>query len=238
VSETRLSLLRGFELEHEGAPVYLPHSAERVLAFVALHRRRMLRAYVSGVLWTDHTQEAANASLRTALWRMRRPFALIEASSSHVSLVPSVSVDLHRMSAAAHNLTAGVVDEDAVDELLEVGELLPDWYEDWVVIERERFRQRRLNALEALCDSRTRQGRYAEAVDAGLSAVVGEPLRESTHRALMRAHLAQGNRSEALRQYLLCRKLLREQLGVRPTVETEQLRARCELAEGLRTTSV
>jgi DNA-binding SARP family transcriptional activator len=98
-----------------------------------------------------------------------------------------------------------------------------DWYDDWVILARERFRQARLHALEALCLSLASSGRYAEAAEAGLAAVAGEPLRESAHRALIQAHLAQGNPGEAIRQYRLCRRLLHEQLGLEPSPQLDEL---------------
>ncbi|HEX2156656.1 MAG TPA: bacterial transcriptional activator domain-containing protein, partial [Actinomycetes bacterium] len=97
------------------------------------------------------------------------------------------------------------------------GDLLPDWYEDWVVLERERLRQLRLHALEALCARLTGAGRFGAAVQAGLAAVAGEPLRESAHRTLIRAHLAEGNPGEAVRQYHLYRRLLTDELAIEPS---------------------
>jgi DNA-binding SARP family transcriptional activator len=95
--------------------------------------------------------------------------------------------------------------------------LLPACYDEWVLTERERFRQLRLHALEALCDRLTARGRYGEAIDAGLAAVCAEPLRESGHRAVIKAHLAEGNNAEARRQYETYRKVLRDELGVEPS---------------------
>jgi DNA-binding SARP family transcriptional activator len=236
VTGTQLDLLRGFELRHNGDPVGLPLGAQRVVAFLAIHRRAVQRAFVAGTLWIDYSQEAANANLRTTLWRLRRPpCVLVDATPSRLSLAPSVDVDLHRVIAVAQRLAFDrcVVPPEEVPELTLAGELLPDWYDDWVVIERERFRQVRLHALEALCEWLSMQSQYALAVDAGLAAVAGEPLRESAHRAVMRAHLAEGNRVEALRQYRLCRRLLHEQLGLEPTTETELLRDRCEHGDGV-----
>jgi DNA-binding SARP family transcriptional activator len=63
----------------------------------------------------------------------------------------------------------------------------------------------------------TADGRFAEAVEAGLAAVDGEPLRESAHRALIAVYLAEGNPGEALRQYRFFRQLLDEQLGLEPS---------------------
>ena len=64
--------------------------------------------------------------------------------------------------------------------------MLPACYDDWVLVQRDRFRQLRLHALEALCERLTASGRYGEAIDAGLAAVCAEPLRESSHRVLIR----------------------------------------------------
>ena len=121
-------------------------------------------------------------------------------------------------------------DED-IDELMLAGDVLPDWYDDWIVIQRERFRQARLHALR-LRRTLVHRGRYESAIDVGLAAVAGEPLRESAHRAVILVHLAEGNRSEALRQYELCRRLLKEQLGLEPSPETERLRAQCGARDG------
>jgi DNA-binding SARP family transcriptional activator len=229
---TRLSLLHGVELTHDGTVMSLPPSAQRLLVFLALQRGRVLRSYVAGVLWIDFSQDAANASLRTTLWRLRRPACpLVEASASHVALAPEVAVDLHDVTVFTERVLLGDgrhIDPRQLLELLQAGELLPDWYDDWVVIERERFRQQRLHALEAICDKLVSEGRYALAVETGLTAIALEPLRESTHRSVMRAHLAEGNRNEALRQYRLCRRLLQEQLGLEPSQDTELLRVRCD----------
>jgi len=215
--------------------VRLAPSAQRLVAFLALQRRAVQRIYVAGTLWVDSSQEAANASLRTALWRVRRPhLRLVEASATHLALSSTVIVDLHETAAVAHRVTrqGATVEETDLDELALAGELLPDWYEDWVVLERERFRQMRLHALEALCNELASQGRYGEAVEAGLAAVAAEPLRESAHRAVMRAHLAEQNRGEALRQYAAFERLLREQLGLEPSLEMEKLREQCRAGDG------
>jgi DNA-binding SARP family transcriptional activator len=102
-------------------------------------------------------------------------------------------------------------------------DLLPDWTDDWVMIERERLRQLRLHALETLCDRLAEARRFGESVQAGLAAVRAEPLRESAQRSLIRAYLAEGNQGEAIRQYRAFRQLLLEELGVAPSRELEEL---------------
>jgi len=80
-----------------------------------------------------------------------------------------------------------------------------------------------LHALDTLCERLTTGGRLEEALEAGLCAVAAEPLRESAHRAVVRVHLEEGNTAEAIRQYRLCRRLLKEQLGVEPSPRMLQL---------------
>ena len=96
-------------------------------------------------------------------------------------------------------------------------DLLPDWDEEWLVFERERIRQQRLRALEQLCRRHTDDARFGQAILAGLMAVDAEPLRESAQRVLIAAHLAEGNRFEAIRQFHSYESVLMDDLGVRPS---------------------
>jgi len=198
---------------------------QRVVAFIALCRQPRQRAYIAGCLWLDTPDERAQANLRSALWRLRRGgYPLIKATASQLQLDPAVEVDLHEAEVLAERTL-----EDAGGSALDVdlsafdGDLLPDWYDEWVLLERERFRQLRLRALDALCERLTCAGRHREAIEVGHAAVAAEPLRESTHRALVRVHLAEGNAGEAIRQYRLFRHLLSEQLGLTPSARMEAL---------------
>jgi len=224
---TSVKLLHSFELRHGSTRVLLPPGAQRLLAFLALDGGTLTRAYVAGSLWIDSSQEAAHANLRTALWRLRRVSCpLVDSTATHLSLAPGVIVDLHSAREAARHAACAGPDfgEEQLERVLSAGELLPDWYDDWLVIGREQFRQARLHALEALCGSLTRAGHFGKAIEVGLAAVAGEPLRESAHRAVMRAHLAEGNRHEAARQYELCRRALAP-LGLAPSPETHAVAA-------------
>jgi DNA-binding SARP family transcriptional activator len=97
------------------------------------------------------------------------------------------------------------------------------WYDDWVLSEAEDWRQLRLHALEALADRLTAIGRWGEAADAAGAAVRAEPLRESANAALIRVHLAEGNQSEAVRQFDRYRALLDAELGLEPTPRLRRL---------------
>jgi DNA-binding SARP family transcriptional activator len=89
--------------------------------------------------------------------------------------------------------------------------------------EREQLRQLRLHTLEWLCDRLSALGRHGQGIQAGLAAVAGDPLRESAWRALIRAHLAEGNRNEALRCQQAFRRRLADELGAAPTAEFDLL---------------
>jgi DNA-binding SARP family transcriptional activator len=219
-------LLGGFEVSWDEGPVVLPGSARRLLAFLALHPKPIERMMVAGTLWIDATERHSCASLRSALWRLHQPgLELVEVDGSLLRLAPEISVDSHELAARARRLLDADAPCDARD-LSIAGmdeDLLPDWYDEWVVIEREALRQLRLHALESLADRLTVRDRVGEALQAGLAAVRAEPLRESAHRAVMRAHIAEGNYVEALRQYEGYKQLVGEELAISPSPLMEQM---------------
>jgi DNA-binding SARP family transcriptional activator len=206
-----LRLLGGFELTALGEPVPLPLSAQRLVAFLGLADGPLQRSHVGGSLWPDKPEDRAMANLRAALWRVRQPgIDLVDAVGTRLALHADVQVDVRRIRRPT---TIEPGDVAALGE-----ELLPDWYEDdWVIVERERIRHVQLRALEGACRSLSERADYAGAVDAGLRLVAAEPLRESSHRALIAAHLAEGNVGEAVRQFEACVHLVRAELGVEPS---------------------
>jgi DNA-binding SARP family transcriptional activator len=227
-------LLDGFALVSDGERVALPLSAQRLIAFLALHDQPLQRVYVAGKLWLQSTDERAFANLRSAIWRTNQSVRrLVFATTSQLCLFDDVTVDLRQAVARASRLVDGSADEDELSGGASplTGELLPDWYDDWVLIERERHRQLVLHALDALAARLTRLGRFGEAVEVALAAIAGEPLRESAHRYLIETHLAEGNPSEALRHFEIYRQLLRDHLDLEPSSRMDELvrRAHAEL---------
>jgi DNA-binding SARP family transcriptional activator len=223
-NRTILKLLDGFELVCGGRSIALPLSAQRLVAFVGLHRGPLIRSYVAGSLWLDLPEDSADARLCSTLRRLHRQGArVIESNEQHLALASGVVVDLRESEALAQRLLSAAGDDLDVGPSALGGDVLPGWDQDWVAYERERFRQLRLNALDALCERLTDAGRTDLALDAGLAAIASEPLRESSHRAVIRAHLAGGDLAEAIRQYRLCRRLLKEHLGLEPSDRTDAL---------------
>ena len=221
-TEFRVRLLNCFEVLVNSRAIPIKIGAQRLVIFLALFNQALPRSYVAGVLWPDVATDRASANLRASIWRIPSPCrSFVDLKARHVGLAPGVSVDYLEAKALAHRLLDCQQSRDADlsrharSELS--SELLPSWYEEWVLVERERFLQLRVHALEAQCERLTVLGRYGEAIDAGLAAVCAEPLRESSHRVLIKAHLAEGNSAEARRQYELCRRVLHDELGVEPS---------------------
>jgi DNA-binding SARP family transcriptional activator len=238
-AQLRLSLLSSFELTSAGDPVSLPMPAQRVLAFIALRERPVLRTHVAETLWLDSTETRACGSLRSALWRLRRPgFELVDVTSGQLQLEPQVAVDVRVLAGWAHSMLDAP--DGAGGELIGMGgvgdrffgDLLPDWYDDWLVVERERLRELRVRALECVCERLTALGKFGSAVEAGLAAVDAEPLRESARRCLIGVYLAEGNQAEAVRGYRAYRDLLHNRLALEPSARMEELIGGLRMAPG------
>jgi DNA-binding SARP family transcriptional activator len=225
----RLTLLGGFALWRGNQEIVVAASGQRLIALLGLHDRPLTRLRAAGTLWPECSTERSLADLRTTLWRVNQSGrAIVTATHSKLALAGNIEVDVLNLVAFTRRLSRAVVELGQIDlEAVSVseltGELLPDWYEEWVQVERESLRQIRLHGLEALATALSKAGRHADAIQAALAAIRMEPFRETAHRTLIEVHLAEGNWSEAWRQFLDCRRLLREELGVEPSESMHQL---------------
>ena len=199
----------------------VPEGSKQLLAFIAVRRRRVERRQAAGTLWPVGDEGRAAGNLRSALWRLRRAgIDLVVADKCALRLSAETLVDLHVMDQWATRLidgTASGPDLALSSFLADALDLLPGWYDDWALMERERIRQRILHALEALSAQLADAGRFANAVEAAMLAISAEPLRETAQRALIHAHLAEGNLAEAHRSYRAYRNLIRDELGIEPS---------------------
>ncbi|WP_258803124.1 AfsR/SARP family transcriptional regulator [Pseudarthrobacter sp. NS4] len=194
-----LRLLGDFRLRLGGTTVDLAPRAEHLLAFLAL-RNDLRRTAVSGQLWPDLDDVQARGCLRSTLWRLPRPdgLPLVAASGDRLYLAAFVQVDILWLRERLDQWLSGEAPPVELGPLS--WDLLPTWYDDWLVLDRERQRQIRLHALERMSAWYVGAERFDSAIEAALQAIAGDPLRESAHRCLIRAHLAEGNVSEARRQ--------------------------------------
>jgi DNA-binding SARP family transcriptional activator len=228
----RLDVLGEFALRVRGAPVAVRRAQQRLLAFLAVSRRPVPRATLSQRLWEAVDDQRGSSALRSNLWRLPR-FAgvpLVTTTSTHVALSDDVVVDLWHRELAAQQLRASGPEALATDSAGSVGshafwteDLLPEWTDDWLVVEQESYRQLRLHALERLSEQLRETGQFGSALTAALAAVRADPLRESAHRQVIAVHLQEGNSAEALRQFHHYRRLLAHELGLPPSPAIREL---------------
>lgn len=225
----QIRLLGGFEVRWRSSPIRLGSGPQRLLAFLALRGGATPRSQAAGTLWPSTTEELATHSLRSVLWKLRRTgIPMVAADRKQLALAPNVEVDF---PVVERELRAVVAESMCCSEfdyqrLAPGADLLPGWDDEWVVLEREGFRQLRLHALEMLSSQLSKSRRFAAAIEAGRFAVQIDPLRESASRAVIDAYIAEGNRIDALRHYEWFRQLLDVEMGLEPSSHIEDSMAR------------
>ena len=219
----RVRLLGSWRLDVDGRGVQVGTREERVTALLAL-RGAQSRAAVAGALWPDSTEARARANLRTSLMRLRGVDEnLVKSGRIHVTLGTHVTVDVWHLLDCLDQVERARrydgLDMRSTLEILDGGELLPGWYDDWVLFERERLHHRRIRAFESLARHLLDIGDASLAISFAEEALVLEPLLESAATLVIRAHLAAGNHSAAITEFQRYRRLLDGELGIPPSRE-------------------
>ncbi len=230
-----IHLFGGIRLERAGEPIAPPssHKARLLLAFLLLHARRWHeRAYLIGLLWPDLPETVARRRLSQALWQVRDVFPFVVAKRQSIRVAPEGEfwADVMAFQQAmreAEQATDRETRAQAWQEMVKLyrGALLPGYYDDWVLLEREHLRDAFLLALEGLVEHHMRFGRYQDALVMAKRLAAEEPMNEGAHRHIIRLCALLGHREEALQQYDLLCKILAEELGTAPGSATEQLMA-------------
>jgi DNA-binding SARP family transcriptional activator len=230
-----LTLLGGFQARLDtGEALGLPtRKAQALLAYLALppgqaHPRDKLAA----LLWGGIREESARASLRQALFSIRKALGAVELEvlrqeGDALSLVPgAIEVDAAVFQQHVAEATAGSLEQAAT---LYRGDLLSGFaldespFEEWLLGERERLRELALEGLARLLAQQRKAGANEAAVQTALRLLTLDPLQEAVHRALMRLYADLGRRGTALRQYQQCVAVLGRELGIEPEAETKTL---------------
>ncbi|WAZ19641.1 SARP family transcriptional regulator [Streptomyces cinnabarinus] len=229
MNAVRLEILGPFELIRAGRSVAVPVGAQRLLALLAVRSEGIHRRAAAEQLWPECPPCRAAANLRSALCQSRKlgPRTVVVCDGHRLALSPSVSVDHGEVCAAARQLLEGGVRTapSDLDRLVEdLGRpLLPGWDDEWLMIERERWDQMRLYALEGLAQHFLALDRYLAAHQAALAATVVDPFRETAHRIAIEVHAAEGNVACAVKHYLEYRRLLQQELRVSPSPRMTEL---------------
>jgi DNA-binding SARP family transcriptional activator len=221
----QLSLLGAWRLRRGSNTVTVASREQRLIACVGLLGCRH-RSFLAGLLWPKSSETQAAGNLRTTVWCISHAFPhLLLTGADTLELHEGVRVDVTALQnhvATLQSQPEARIPDSYLDDLSRA-DLLPGWYDDWVIFEQERLRQLRLSALELMARQQLAAGEPAGAVIAALSAVSIEPLRESAHLLLVQAHLAAGNRAAAVRAYTMFAGRLEAELGVQPSNQLSEL---------------
>ena len=206
---TRVTVLGSFTLTAAGSAVPLGVDARRLVAYLAVHPRPQDRAALAADLWPN---ALGDRLLADAVAAIDVPGLLVDGPDGSLALAPDVEVDLSRAMGLVRSLPDIAASEDT-DTTLLTADILPGWTAAWIAMERERFRQIRLYAIEERAQRLTAAGRFAAAVAMADAAARSAPSRESARRVLIEAHLAQGNIAAAVAEYDSYHELLRSSVG-------------------------
>jgi DNA-binding SARP family transcriptional activator len=236
-SRLEVRLLGRFEVKLDGRTVPLPsRPAQSLFAYLALspgtaHRREKL----AGLLWPDSSDDNARRNLRQSLWHIRK--ALSEAAHHYLH-----SNDMTvAFAAAAFWLDVALLEKPVgaaatPEELMAVvsvygGELLPGFYDDWVVWQRARQQNLFERKMEQLLDRLTAVHRWDDLLEWGERWLAFGQSPEAAYRALMVAHAGRGDLVRMAAVYRRCVDALENELGVEPSPQTKTLYERLSRGE-------
>jgi len=232
-----IRLLGQFAVQLDGTAVEIAaRPAQSLLAYLVLNPVAHRRERLAGLLWPDSSEANARRNLRQALWQIRRALG---AQADALLLVDEMTLAFNTHSdywldaeQIAHPLQEAATADDLMRiVVLYAGELLPGFYDEWVLLERDRLQaqfERKLNLLlERLVEAR----RWTEVLHWGERWIALGYTPEPAYRALMIAHAGLGDRSSVADVYRRCVEALERDLGVEPSAQTRTLYERLRTEE-------
>ncbi|MCB1715582.1 MAG: hypothetical protein KDK04_15090 [Candidatus Competibacteraceae bacterium] len=233
----QLQLLGGFECRLQtGAAIDIPHrKARALLAYLATTPGRWVeRGLLATLLWEDSGEAQARANLRKTLSRLRQALprdtqSCLRADTSRIALNPAgIATDVHQFERCAQTGTPETLEQADVlyrggflQGMTDCGPL----FEEWAETERRRLDELALSVLQHLLDHFIATGAIDRAIQVAIRLLGRDPLLESVHRQLIELYLQQDRIGSALEQYRRCRDSLACELGIKPSAETERLKA-------------
>ena len=226
----QIRLLGQFDVRLDGKRLLIPSRAgQSLLAYLVLtagtpHRREKL----AGILWPDFADETARKNLRHELWRIRKAISTQQSTTVDYLLAEEFAIAFNRESEYwldAAQLERPELDLESLIANLSLyqGELLPGFYEDWIVLERERLQAIFDTKMEQLLGQLIAGERWMavqEQAERWLS--LGHAL-EPAYRALMLSYGARGDMARVSSIYQRCMDDLDEKFGLEPSAETRAL---------------
>jgi DNA-binding SARP family transcriptional activator/tetratricopeptide (TPR) repeat protein len=228
----KIYLLGQFKLQANHHSIELPsRPAQSLLAYLALnagvtHRREKL----ANLLWPEATESNARSYLRQALWRIRKSLQSASLSWEDYLQISDISVTFDDQSDywLDADLLLETTEAQPLEEVTESirlyrGELLPGFYEEWIVLERQRLQATYHQKMNLLLESLIQARQWDEALNWGEQWIRLDYSPEPAFRALMRAHAGMGDQTMVSATYQRCTEALNHELGLEPSPETQRL---------------
>ncbi|MGD8806496.1 MAG: DUF2791 family P-loop domain-containing protein, partial [Chloroflexota bacterium] len=225
-TKVEITLYGPFSLKLDGEPVDLAsRQLQKLLSYLALNAGKTIpRAALAGTLWLDSPERTARRNLRQYLWRLRRAIGDETLLTTRDTVAFNATID--------YWLDVEVLEQSPADgdtgDLIEAvsvyrGELLPGFYDDWLLVERDRLQAIFEQRMQALLEKLTAEARWTDLVTWAEHWIAHAYAPEPAYRALMTAAAALGDLAGVARHYQRCQEALREDLGVAPSAETQTL---------------
>jgi DNA-binding SARP family transcriptional activator len=217
----RARLLGALEVELDGTVIdsAASHRPWALFGYLALASRPVARSELANTFWPDVLDQSARASLRSALWSLRRQLGdslVVDGDRIGLRDEGSLWVDAREFERLAGS------DPRAALELCR-GELLEGLEGDWAHLARERHRERVLALLEQMAHDAEQRDDYQEALALTRRQIERDPFDEQAHQRLIVRLEAAGDRAAAIRTYRALAERLRRELGVAPSSSTREL---------------
>src|SRR5215212_4032399 len=234
MGQLQIRLFGGLLITRDGETLQSPTPQRAaLLSYLLIFNDRMhARSLLAGLFWGDLPDARARVNLNDALYRLRpyldppgTPLAasLIQSTSSHAGLNPAADVWVDVQQFLHLVQPPATVEQQLAAIQLYTGELLPGFYDDWLLLERERLATLYNQALANLLAHYQAGGMIDTALDIAQRLVAADPLREDANRELMRLYYRAGRRDRAFGVYQALRQRLLEELEVDPEPATTEL---------------
>lgn len=223
--EFELTILRCWQLRRQSVLLHVASRQQHLIAALAI-KGPSPRSYIAGLLWPDFPDARALESLRVSLHLVSRHLpGLVIKDGELLALHSGVDVDLHRIRSQIQTLRnyAPAGYDSTFVRKWRGAELLPGWYEDWVVFEQGRLSHECLYAFTTMSQNLLAFNDFEAASEAAEAALQIEPLFEPAVSALVMAGVQGGNPVLALRAYEHYRTLLEEDMGLLPSEPLRRL---------------
>jgi DNA-binding SARP family transcriptional activator len=227
-----VKFLGQFDVHYGDQPILISsRPVQTLFAYLILHAGATeRRERLAGLIWPRSSEENARSNLRHALWRLRKALSRYEQDPPFI-LSDDLTISFEANSnywLDVNQLEGGLEHRASIDQLTEsatlyAGELLPGFYDEWVILERDRIQSVFDRLMQTFLNKLAAQGRWPEVLEWGERWLSHGSTSEAAYRSLMMAQTEMGDRAAMAAVYHRCVDSLRQELGVAPSIQTREL---------------